>query len=231
MSGYGYHGDAFIAWEDGVLQNATDLCGPPDHGPGQNGVVSQCPIFDVASQAQQQACKITLPQSQAKVNFASDLKALPGINPIQTGPEAATPPPTDGSPQVPNTVTELPTNLVPTVSVPTASPDKYGHIYLHEGDASSSPAETPAPTPTSVAPDTTPAAQLPATTVGSTNTDAALATSYYTSDGAVYEVVVVEVDKTVTVPGATVTDHVAAKRDSHHHHAMRHIHHNRRLRH
>ena len=232
--GYGYHADAFIAWEEGVLQNATDLCGPPDHGPGQNGIVQECPIFDVLSQDQQQGCKIEMPANQAKVNMETDLKALPGINPIQTGPQAATPPPRDGSAPPAETIKDLPSDLVPTISVPTATPDRYGHIYHQsEGSDISSTASAPS-TPTSTlvtVPSTTLAAQLPATTTESKDTNAVVATSYYTSAGAVYEFVVVEVDQTVTVPGAESTGDVAVKRDGHHHHALHHVHHNRRLRH
>ena len=230
IKGYGYHADAFIAWEEGVLQNATDLCGPVDHGPGVNGIVSECPIFDVLSQDKQQDCKINMPANQAKVNMESDLKALPGINPIQTGPQAATPP-SGGSNQAANTIVQLASDLVPTLSVSTATPDKYGQIYRQSIDSEkTSSAASSTPTSTSVAPDTTTPAQLPATTTDS-SAGASRVTSVYTSDRAVYEVVVVEVDETVTVPGAEKTLTVDAKRDVHHHHAMRHIHHDRRLRH
>ena len=88
--GYGGHGDVFIAWEEGILGNATEQCGPINPGsPGADGITANCPIFDMNPVVNQESCNIPIPNDM-KFNTDAKLSALPGNNPIQSGPQQAT---------------------------------------------------------------------------------------------------------------------------------------------
>ena len=99
-TGYGYHGDAFIAWEGDTQQEATEQCGSSTSGPGANGIPSQCPVFDIQSTEAQSSCKLTsqgIGDINVNIDASGPLGALPGNNPIQSGPQDATPAPSAGS--------------------------------------------------------------------------------------------------------------------------------------
>jgi len=81
-TGYGHHGDYLFGWEDGVLQRAMDTC------TDINGVPDQCRALTTQSDAEMNKCV-----QQPSVNERTEgeyLRALPGCNPIQNGPNPAT---------------------------------------------------------------------------------------------------------------------------------------------
>lgn len=97
-TGYGYHGDAFIAWEGDIQQQATEICGDPVTSYGKLGIPSECPVFNVQPVAAQTACKLKHPANANVLAIQGPLSALPGDNPIQYGPHPATPPAGDSAP-------------------------------------------------------------------------------------------------------------------------------------
>ena len=219
--GYGLHADAFIAWEAGVLQAATEQCGPVTPGsPGADGITSKCPVFDIVPEAEQRQCKMELPSAMSKMNFASDLMSLPGNNPLQYGPEDAAVNP--GTPLLPTPAppapVEAPRPSLGYSSGSSQSTDARCHILLEATGV-------PAANNNNAAPAPTPAANAP-----SPAGEKILRTSTYTKDGAVFEVVIVEDVVTVTVDQAGETP-APVKRHAHiHEHLGRrsHVHHPRR---
>lgn len=87
VTGYGYHGDFIMGWDETFLQQAVDTC------TNESGMIQDCPLFTIQDEATQNTCKITLPSALAKENVlgtAETLTALPGNVKIQYGPEQAT---------------------------------------------------------------------------------------------------------------------------------------------
>ncbi|KAJ3513199.1 hypothetical protein NMY22_g15113 [Coprinellus aureogranulatus] len=80
-TGYGHHGDYMFGWEGDALQRAMDTCTE------FNGVPSYCKALTVQSDEEINKCK-----QEPCVEEPVDgyLRALPGCNPIQNGPEPAT---------------------------------------------------------------------------------------------------------------------------------------------
>lgn len=79
-TGYGFHGDYVNAWDVNVLQKALETC-----------VDARCDnTFSRFTDAEMKSC-----ETSASVNDAIDgsLKALPGCNPITSGPAPANPAP------------------------------------------------------------------------------------------------------------------------------------------
>ena len=88
-----------VAWDIGILDAATEQCGPDAPGDiGENGTITSCPIFDISSPYDQANCKIpTMPANLIESDVQGvqgdvegPLSALPGDNPIQSGPAPAT---------------------------------------------------------------------------------------------------------------------------------------------
>jgi len=94
--GFGFHGDLLIAWQPNVLQKAIDVCGP-DNSPsdvGFSGVTSNCPVFEMVPENDQQACHMeSAPAARLVKKDSRDTlqtyDKLPGNNPIQRGPAPA----------------------------------------------------------------------------------------------------------------------------------------------
>ncbi|KAI5212235.1 WSC-domain-containing protein [Aureobasidium subglaciale] len=81
-TGYGFHGDFVNGWNVPTLQKAIDECN------NDSGLLSDCPVFDLFTTKESQACIIP-PQVDEQVTGMLD--ALPGCNPVQKGPGLATP--------------------------------------------------------------------------------------------------------------------------------------------
>jgi hypothetical protein len=81
-TGYSYHGDFVNGWDVPTLQKAINECTSP------SGVIEECNVFEFFSDQVAQGCKIP-----ASVDEQVDgiLDALPGCNPIQSGPGMAKP--------------------------------------------------------------------------------------------------------------------------------------------
>ena len=108
-----------VAWDIGVLDAATEQCGPDALGDiGYNGTVTGCPVFDISSPNDRAVC--TIPAIPA--NFESDvrgvqndvegpLSALPGDNPVQSGPAPATHSSSTASPRLPTSSISSPVQI------------------------------------------------------------------------------------------------------------------------
>ncbi|CAD0023807.1 unnamed protein product [Aureobasidium pullulans] len=79
-TGYGFHGDFVNGWDVPTLQKAIDEC------TNDSGLLSDCPVFDLFTTKESQACMIP-PQVDEQVTGM--LSALPGCNPVQQGPGLA----------------------------------------------------------------------------------------------------------------------------------------------
>jgi hypothetical protein len=79
-TGYGFHGDFVNGWDVPTLQKAVTECN------SASGVIEECKVFDFFSDQVAQGCKIP-----ASVDEQIDgiLDALPGCNPVQSGPGMA----------------------------------------------------------------------------------------------------------------------------------------------
>ncbi|KAI1613238.1 WSC domain-containing protein [Exophiala viscosa] len=81
-TGYGHHGDFVNGWEDtDLLQNAIDQC------TAESGNVEDCPLFKLIPDAQAEGCKI---EPEVDEQVSGFMSALPGCNPVQSGPAEAT---------------------------------------------------------------------------------------------------------------------------------------------
>ncbi|MCJ1393462.1 hypothetical protein MMC18_006337 [Xylographa bjoerkii] len=119
-TGYGYHGDIIVAWEEGVLTAATDLCGP-DTNPGDigaSGITSECPIFDITPNTEMASCKIDMPVNLTSLNVGGPMPSLPLNNPIQSGPAYATRPAAGAPTPTPLSQSPVP---IPTLSYSSGS--------------------------------------------------------------------------------------------------------------
>ncbi len=81
-TGYGSHGDFAMGWDPDLLQRAVDTC------TNDSGRVEDCPEFKLIPDTQAEGCRIE-PKIDEPVSGV--LSALPGCNPVQKGPGAATP--------------------------------------------------------------------------------------------------------------------------------------------
>ncbi|KAH7030703.1 uncharacterized protein B0I36DRAFT_288299 [Microdochium trichocladiopsis] len=88
-TGYGYHGDFVNGWDVDVLQKAITTC------TDSSGIIEYCKAFTLLPNSGMNTCK-KLPHVQESV-LDSNMKALPGCNPVQPGPGPAQPPPACGA--------------------------------------------------------------------------------------------------------------------------------------
>jgi len=88
-TGYGYHADFINGWQSGVLQKAVDQCHCNPYGD-----FTCCSNAGIFTKADQTTCTIT---PQVNENVLGTLSALPGNNPVTSGPGAA-PEPTETNP-------------------------------------------------------------------------------------------------------------------------------------
>ncbi|OAQ85857.1 WSC domain-containing protein [Purpureocillium lilacinum] len=73
-TGYGYHGDFMMGWDESFLQKAVDTCTNP------SGRIQDCPLFNVVSEAKATACglKNSLPQALFGEDVKGPMIKLPG---------------------------------------------------------------------------------------------------------------------------------------------------------
>ncbi|GES58075.1 WSC-domain-containing protein [Aspergillus terreus] len=83
-TGYGYHGDFMHGWEPGVLEQAVKQCTNP------SGEVSDCPIFELQSEAEQLLCKFDVPEI-LKSEEVEKCTGIPNGLSIEWGPNYAYP--------------------------------------------------------------------------------------------------------------------------------------------
>ncbi len=83
IPGYGYHGDFISAWDDGVLEKAVAEC------TDLSGEMKSCSVFEFADDAA--SCTIeSMPDDLKDENTEGPMSNLPGGCEIQSGPERAT---------------------------------------------------------------------------------------------------------------------------------------------
>jgi len=71
-TGYGYHGDFMLGWEEKLLQNAVDTC------TNASGRVEDCPLFELHSDAQASSCKMDVPDILRDENCEGPREGLCG---------------------------------------------------------------------------------------------------------------------------------------------------------
>lgn len=230
-TGYGYHGDFMTGWESAeFLQSAVDTC------TNASGEIEDCALFDIQTDDVAATCTFEEPEEVSEDNPAGPRDGLAIGVPIQSGPAYATTYAilTAGETAASSSAAASSTSaagssstssaVVPTLtySAATASiTDKYGGGILIANTATSYEASSS----TSTAADST-------VTVAASTADAAandgsniVATSYVTKDGQVIQVMIDEVDVTVTAT-AVATSYANSRR-----HLDEHLHQHRRVRH
>ena len=248
MAGFGYHGDVIVAWDEGVLDQATKTCGPDANAGdvGASGITSDCPVFEINSVEEQQACKIEIPPEIKEENVAGPASVLPGNVAIQSGPAYAT----EGSGSPVKTFGSAASSFaLPTSSSTTtasSTPEEQGNVFHMLSSSSSITPSSSTPSPT-LYPSTTTLVQAvkQADQPSSTTTPAPVApavnapvglqlstvtTTWYTNGQEAYEVVVVAEEVTVTVAAGATPAPQKAKREHEHlaghkRHSRRHQHH------
>lgn len=204
-TGYGYHGDFMSGWDVDFLQSAVETC------TSETGLVSDCPLFTTQSEATQQQCEFPIPDALKNEDCEGPTDGLCGNVPIQYGPEYASAQAAETSPPAISSSTHASTPLVPTLSYSTGretfASDKYGGgvtVNKIAGQATEA-ASTIALSQITAAPTADQDGEI-------------IATSTYTSNGAVYEVAIEEEIVYVTATGAAPTAAAKAKRHMHHGH-------------
>lgn len=99
-TGFGYHGDFVNGWDGEVLQRAITRC------TDDSGVIERCAEFTLIPDDDMRACKV-LPRVDEKVT-SGVLPALPGCNPVQSGPQLATSPTSCPVPSYPTEIASSP---------------------------------------------------------------------------------------------------------------------------
>ncbi|KAF1998178.1 hypothetical protein P154DRAFT_495796 [Amniculicola lignicola CBS 123094] len=236
-TGYGYHGDFIMGWDEKFLQDAVDQCTNP------SGLISDCPLFNIQSEPEASTCNFTMPEILKKEDCAGPSDGLCGNVPIQYGEAYAsalkpgkTGEATGGLAPKPTEAPEQPT--VSYIAATSAVTDKFGGgisvLAVDPNGAApvasdlpySSAAEVAAAAVTTTAP---PAPAAPALTPAPSEkapVGKIISTSTYTSAGIVYEVAIEEIAVTVTVeadgsPVPSAAAQVYKKRHAHHHHLRR----------
>lgn len=214
-TGYGYHGDFMMGWDEKFLQSAVDTC------TNLSGEIEDCPLFTIQDSTSYSNCNISLPAAIEQENVAGPASTLPGNPAIDAGPAYA-----DGAAAGKGGATT--SNVAPTLSysagISLASSDSYvpGGIFAvstRPASATSTHSQTsivvaphieiakssPTPTPT-LAPTPTPAPK---------DTQSYFTTEFSTSGQAVIEILWVETEVTVTASETTTV--YARKRHAHGH--------------
>ncbi|TGO16122.1 hypothetical protein BTUL_0032g00860 [Botrytis tulipae] len=83
-TGYGYHGDFIMGWDEEVLQEAVATCTNP------SGEIGDCAIFDIQDESVYGSCKFPLPEALEGDDVVGPMTTLPGNCAVQSGPAPAT---------------------------------------------------------------------------------------------------------------------------------------------
>ncbi|ESZ98205.1 hypothetical protein SBOR_1433 [Sclerotinia borealis F-4128] len=239
-TGYGYHGDFIMGWEEEFLQSAVDTC------TNLSGEITDCPLFDIQDESVYGSCNITLPSALENENVIGSMPTLPGNCAIQSGPVPATAMPgltgtgkssastasssssAKGSSAATTTSTSA---VVPTLSHSAGSTivASLGQTYVPGGvfAAVESGVSYSSSGSSTAAADETPAVASSATTLLTASSATFYSTSYSTTTAISDLNVKVEVDevlwveKTVTVTASASATGVARKRHLHEHQQLK----------
>lgn len=83
-TGYGYHGDFIMGWDETFLQEAVDTC------TNLSGQIEDCALFDIQDESVYGSCNFTVPAALENENVVGPISSLPGSCAIQSGPAPAT---------------------------------------------------------------------------------------------------------------------------------------------
>ncbi|KAF2717495.1 hypothetical protein K431DRAFT_333967 [Polychaeton citri CBS 116435] len=210
--GAGYHGDFMMGWEsEKFLQDALDNCTSP------SGEISDCPMFDIQHDDLAAQCTFDVPEELSNDNCHGPRQGLPVNVPIQFGPNPATKftvagqdgaatqgPPSYSGP--PSTWATEPESQTYSAADPHSTSTALGGIVvaMKSSDSDDEASITAAPSITS-------------------SSSGAVATSYITQGDEVVELVIEEVDVTVTATATAVPDS-GMKHKRHLEHHLRHNH-------
>lgn len=224
-TGYGYHGDFQMGWESSdFLQQAVDTC------TNASGQIEDCALFNIQTEAEEQSCSFaTVDKISGDNALGPRENGLPIDVPIQSGPAyastyavvlagdetqaAAT---STKASSAKATTAASSAAVVPTLSYQSGTSsvtDKYGGGILKVASASGSAAAVQTG---SVVASASVSTVTKAATLSDAETDSdgnIIATSWYTSGNQVMEMMIAEVDVTVT---ATAVETANA-------HARRHL--------
>ncbi|KAI9729485.1 MAG: hypothetical protein M1818_008507 [Claussenomyces sp. TS43310] len=227
-TGYGYHGDFMMGWDEDVLDKAVQSC--TDSG----GDVYDCPVFTFQDSDAYSNCNITTPSNIANDDVYGPASTLPGNILIQSGPAQATPGSAqpDSEPSSPSASSTVPVlSYAPGTSVSGSSVTGGPFDILVETSGTQAVQEAPA-SPTSFSSETSASTSsaIAVITSAAVLSDAGLlpnqnifSTLWTTSGREVLEYILIE--ETVEVPEATTTTAVVEavhKRSHLHRHARRH---------
>lgn len=144
-TGYGYHGDFMMGWEDDVLQEAIDSC------TNLSGNIEDCNIFDIQSEDDQRQCEFHMPLTLKKEDCSVHDEGLPGGMPVEWGPERA---------MMKAMTSDAPSLVLPTLSIGDLSVDPNtwfdkstattSSTATSTSSSSSTSTSTPSPTPTPI---------------------------------------------------------------------------------
>ncbi|KFY43148.1 hypothetical protein V495_04129 [Pseudogymnoascus sp. VKM F-4514 (FW-929)] len=203
-TGYGYHGDFIMGWEEDFLQSAVDTC------TNESGRIQDCPLFTLQDDVTSQACQIKkglLASVLAADNLEGPIPELPGGVKLTPGPGYVV----KGHPAGDD---ESSTVVVPTLS--------------HSAGSTIAPSETAAPggifkegANAKVA-DVEPPTTTAKPTLSLAANQKLSSTSYLTQGGSVVEVIVIEELTTVTDEPHTKTVTAGGARRRSHRHGRRH---------
>ncbi|RGP78004.1 glyoxal oxidase precursor [Fusarium longipes] len=73
-TGYGYHADFVMGWEEEFLQDAIKTC------TSETGRIEDCPLFDVVSEEKAKTCEMKMPKALEHEDCKGPMKSLPGSN-------------------------------------------------------------------------------------------------------------------------------------------------------
>ncbi|KAF2685079.1 hypothetical protein K458DRAFT_20051 [Lentithecium fluviatile CBS 122367] len=243
-TGFGYHGDYMMGWDETILQNALDMCD------NQSGRIEDCPVFSSQTELQTETkcteCKMEMPEVLANENCAGPMDALCGgveVSREKGGPNsddgvvegapAAGAGPSSTSAEAPPAPTSTAAAEVPSVpEVPTTAPETKPTDALAgpvdgqaPGNSEIAVEGAPAPTPEPVVPSSVaalPAAPAPTQAPAPPPQEAPVTgptTLYRTLSDRIEEVVYVEQTETVYVTAPAPQKY---RRHAHAHHLMKH---------
>lgn len=237
-TGAGYHGDFIMGWQSQqFLQSALDTC------QAQSGEISDCPLFDIQSDADAAKCTFDMPDALKDDDVQGPRDGLPVSVPVQYGPQNATAYPCvgrSGSPSSYVAQTAAPETFShgPTVSYTPADPavtsTALGGIVVDQYSAHAAPTAQPgtlvpqalkeqspqsavvSPLPSAWPPTSSPSPTLPPSPSTSSSANVVAVTTY-TTGHEVVEMYIVETDVTVTATAtATVTEGAQSRRRRRH---------------
>lgn len=225
-TGYGYHGDFIMGWDEDFLQDAVDTC------TNASGEIEDCSLFTIQDGSN---CNITMPSALADEDYIGPMATLPGNVAIQSGPDDATTGATatvnSGSAASSASVTTT-SALVPTLSHSAgstiASTDTFlpGGVFKGQDSSTYLATSSSSSTPSSSSSSSSAAVITSAAVYSAAAVDAGdefFSTSYTTTGQEVLEVLWVEETVTVT-EASTVTATAYVKRADRKRAASRHLH-------